>query len=81
MYVCRSGGVDAAIEEAKKDLKQVSQKKSCKIFFIWLFISALVYANEWYVCMCVCMYVYSYGATHCVGVKRTLERFLALGFT
>ena len=45
MYVCRSGGVDAAIEEAKKDLKQVSQKKSCKTIF--LFISALAYANEW----------------------------------
>ena len=45
MYGCRSGGVDAAIEEAKKDLKQVSQKKSCKTIF--LFISALAYANEW----------------------------------
>ena len=34
VYMCRSGGVDAAIEEAKKDLKQVSQKKSCKNNFV-----------------------------------------------
>ena len=37
MYVCRSGGVDAAIEEAKKDLKQVSLKKSCKNNFLVVF--------------------------------------------